>query len=137
MKGLKKAAKAIPVLWTRQFASHASRGSGAHRTAGNPDVVIVGAGHNGLVSAALLAKQGMQVHVVEAKDVVGGACRTGSATSAEWHRRDSLLSRLAPSRNVYTHQALSGSDSSMTAPQSTHSGRRQAWAALLEHTCWD
>lgn len=40
------------------------------------DVAIVGAGHNGLVAAALLAKQGFKVDVFEAADVVGGACRT-------------------------------------------------------------
>ena len=40
------------------------------------DVVIVGAGHNGLVCALLLAKAGLSVHVYEDKNVVGGACRT-------------------------------------------------------------
>lgn len=40
------------------------------------DVVVVGAGHNGLVCALLLAKAGLAVHVYEDKPVVGGACRT-------------------------------------------------------------
>jgi len=40
------------------------------------DVVIVGAGHNGLVAALLLAKAGLSVHVYEGQKVVGGACRT-------------------------------------------------------------
>lgn len=40
------------------------------------DVVIIGAGHNGLVAALLLARQGLRVLVAEAKDVIGGACRT-------------------------------------------------------------
>jgi len=40
------------------------------------DVLIVGAGHNGLVAATLLAKEGLNVLVVEEKDVVGGCCRT-------------------------------------------------------------
>ena len=81
MGSLSKAARLLSQVCTRKFPSHASRGFSAHATAGSPDVVIVGAGHNGLVAAALLAKQGMRVHVVEAKDVVGGACRTGRTTS--------------------------------------------------------
>ena len=40
------------------------------------DVVVIGAGHNGLVCALLLAKAGLSVHVLEDKPVVGGACRT-------------------------------------------------------------
>ena len=40
------------------------------------DVVVIGAGHNGLVSAAYLAKSGKKVLVLEANDQVGGAART-------------------------------------------------------------
>jgi phytoene dehydrogenase-like protein len=40
------------------------------------DVVIVGAGHNGLTCAAYLAKAGKKVLVLEARDVVGGGCAT-------------------------------------------------------------
>ena len=39
-------------------------------------VAIVGAGHNGLVAAVLLARAGVDVTVLERADVVGGACRT-------------------------------------------------------------
>lgn len=84
MRILSRAGKLCSLYRTGQQASYATVGGGTLRTAGSPDVVIVGAGHNGLVAATLLAKQGMRVHIVEAKDVVGGACRTGGASSAGW-----------------------------------------------------
>jgi phytoene dehydrogenase-like protein len=40
------------------------------------DVVVVGAGHNGLVTACYLARAGLRVCVLERRDVVGGACLT-------------------------------------------------------------
>jgi phytoene dehydrogenase-like protein len=40
------------------------------------DVIIVGAGHNGLVAALLLARRGLDVLVLEQQHVVGGAARS-------------------------------------------------------------
>ncbi len=40
------------------------------------DVIVVGAGHNGLAAAVTLGKAGLQVRVVEEREVVGGAVRT-------------------------------------------------------------
>jgi phytoene dehydrogenase-like protein len=40
------------------------------------DVIIIGAGHNGLVTAAYLARAGMKVLVLERRELVGGACVT-------------------------------------------------------------
>jgi phytoene dehydrogenase-like protein len=40
------------------------------------DAVVVGAGHNGLITAAYLARAGMRVIVCERRDVIGGAAVT-------------------------------------------------------------
>jgi phytoene dehydrogenase-like protein len=42
----------------------------------NADVIVVGAGHNGLVCACYLAKAGLRVRVLERRGVVGGAAVT-------------------------------------------------------------
>ena len=46
------------------------------RSASRYDAIIVGAGHNGLVTAAYLARAGRRVLVLERRHVVGGACVT-------------------------------------------------------------
>jgi len=42
----------------------------------NVDVIVIGAGHNGLACAAYLGMAGLKVHVQERRPVVGGACVT-------------------------------------------------------------
>jgi phytoene dehydrogenase-like protein len=49
---------------------------GARRSDRSVDALVVGAGHNGLVGAAYLAKAGLSVLVCERRDVVGGAAVT-------------------------------------------------------------
>lgn len=46
-------------------------------TTGEVDVVVVGAGHNGLVAACYLAKAGLRTVVVEAADAPGGMSASG------------------------------------------------------------
>src|ERR1700754_5021309 len=40
------------------------------------DAIVVGGGHNGLTTAAYLAKAGQRVLVLERRHIVGGACVT-------------------------------------------------------------
>lgn len=47
----------------------------AHGVTNGPDIVVIGAGHNGLVAAAYLAKAGRRVLVLERADEVGGVLR--------------------------------------------------------------
>src|SRR5947207_3076130 len=43
---------------------------------GKYDAIIIGAGHNGLVTACYLARAGRRVLVLERRHLVGGACVT-------------------------------------------------------------
>src|SRR5262249_2608285 len=40
------------------------------------DIIIIGAGHNGLTTAAYLARTGRKVLVLDRRPVLGGACTT-------------------------------------------------------------
>src|SRR4051794_25559567 len=52
------------------------RKEGDQGMAAHYDAIVVGAGHNGLVTACYLARAGWKVLVLERRHVVGGACVT-------------------------------------------------------------
>lgn len=45
-------------------------------TSGAYEAIVMGAGHNGLISAAYLARAGLRTLVLERRGIVGGACVT-------------------------------------------------------------
>lgn len=61
---------------------------------GARDVVIVGGGHNALVSAAYLAKSGLDVLLLERRHVLGGAAVTEEIVPGFKFSRASYLAGL-------------------------------------------
>jgi phytoene dehydrogenase-like protein len=57
----------------------------AMASGGRGDAVVVGAGHNGLVAANLLADAGWEVEVLEATGEAGGSVRTAELTAPGFH----------------------------------------------------
>src|SRR3954466_11772364 len=57
-----KSPRALPIGETDEIVSH--------------DAIVVGGGHNGLTAAAYLARAGLDVCVLERRELLGGACVT-------------------------------------------------------------
>jgi phytoene dehydrogenase-like protein len=67
-----------------------------------PDAVVIGAGHNGLVAANVLADAGWSVSVLEAEDEPGGAVRSGELIEPGFvHDRFSAFFPLAAASPVF------------------------------------
>ena len=88
------------------------------------DAVVIGAGHNGLVTAAYLAKAGQQVLVVERREVVGGAAATeeifpGFSLDSGAHRVGGLSKRVIDDLGLEAHglRILSADPSVFTPTQ--------------------
>lgn len=110
----------------------------------NRDVVVIGAGHNGLVAACYLARAGLDVEVVERDSVVGGAVSTverfpgvrmdrGSSAHI-MIRQTGIIEELDLARHGLVYQDL---DPWGFAPVNTPEGDQQAiifWVDL-EATC--
>lgn len=61
------------------------------------DAIVIGAGHNGLITAGYLGRAGKKVLVVEARDVVGGACTSEELIpGATWSSCAFIASLLRP-----------------------------------------
>lgn len=68
-----------------------------------PDAVVIGAGHNGLVAANVLADAGWAVQVVEAEEEPGGAVRSGELIEPGFvHDRFSAFFPLTAASPVFT-----------------------------------
>ena len=78
----------------------ASGANGNGRAPGPPrsyDAIVVGGGHNGLTTAAYLARAGLSVCVLERRDVLGGACVTEELwPGARVSRASYVVSMLQP-----------------------------------------
>src|SRR6185503_7349470 len=151
----------------RAVLAHASILAAERRVARSPamaasyDAIVIGAGHNGLVTACYLGRAGLRVLVLERRHIVGGACvteetfpgfkvSTASYVNSLFHKaivRDLELARhgyqvLARDPSSFTpfpdgRSLLMGSDADLTRKEIAKFSVRDAeryprYAAMLE-----
>src|SRR3974390_3443921 len=109
------------------------------------DVVIIGAGHNGLTCAAYLARAGLKVTVVERRKVLGGAAVTeefhpGFRNSAAAYTVSLLNPKIIADLNLAEHGLTiveRRAQNFLPAPDGSHlliaEGRSLASIARLSH----
>ena len=82
----KVAIHVVPKVLAHSAHVHSISGQVAHavrerpRCRSVPDAVVIGAGHNGLVAANILADEGWEVLVLETSATPGGAVKTAEIT---------------------------------------------------------
>ena len=88
------------------------------------DVIVVGGGHNGLISASYLAKAGKSVLLIEGSDHLGGASITGAFgmvaafnDSDEW--LDSVIARLEINKKLID-ELVSGTPLKVSNPHNSY-----------------
>lgn len=101
--------------------------------ASNYDVIVIGAGHNGLTAAALLAKRGARVLVVEKRDRVGGLAareefRDRYMVPAVLHDTSGVRHRLIRSLRLDRHGLEIAAD-----PPAIYAPERGGRGLLLKH----
>mgnify|MGYP000101969358 FL=1 len=72
------------------------------------DVIVIGAGHNGLTTAALLAKQGRKVLVIERRNTIGGLAageefHPGYHTSGVLHDSSQVRAQVVKGLDLKAH----------------------------------
>lgn len=77
--------------------SGATAGATDAMTAGPWDAIVVGGGHNGLVTAAYLARAGRRTLVLERRERVGGAAETAELGGVRVPRLADTVGRIRPS----------------------------------------
>jgi phytoene dehydrogenase-like protein len=104
------------------------------------DVLVIGAGHNGLTCAAYLAKAGQKVLVLEAREVVGGGCATKEVAAPGFrHNFHSNFHGIIHMGPVYRDLELERYGASYVWPENqfTHvfpDGRALVWSRDLDET---
>ncbi|XP_066999273.2 pyridine nucleotide-disulfide oxidoreductase domain-containing protein 2 [Anabrus simplex] len=97
MKYLRSDVLSAACRCSHDFARHLSCYTRLAEPKGKYDAVIVGGGHNGLVSAAYLQRAGINVCVLEKRPVVGGAAVTEEIVPGfKFSRASYVLSLLQP-----------------------------------------
>ena len=104
------------------------------------DVVVVGAGHNGLTCACYLAKAGKRVLVLETREVVGGGCATKEVAAPGFrHNFHSNLHGIIHMGPVYRDLELEHYGATYVWPENQFAhafpdGKALVWSRTLDET---